>query len=254
MWLLLDRGFISIVEHQDDPSVLQVRSRVKADISNIFPNADVYEHDGADYLFRANISREEVANIMWEKVMTLDYTSHVKDVAIQRSAPAQGRSAAYYATWTAMSKMQPVPPYHSKYQGKSKWYDRDEAWGQGRLFTTTPSKPATTPSVASLATMGVKVDEKKNTTTTKVAGLDEPVAKQVTKQDIDAKYEPPVDTAKPVVEWADAVCQESFDDPAATCSECGHTAIVHPGLNDIEGCVLCEIDHAYFDYEDEEKN
>lgn len=223
MWILADQGFISIVEHQDDMNVLQVRSRVREDISRIFPNADVYEHDGADYLYRANISREEVANVLWEKVMTLDYTSHVKDVALKRSAPAQGRSTAYYATWTAMSKMQPVPPYHKKSGTSGSWVEDDRYWSThstSSKTTTTTSKP----SAGSLAMMGITV-----------------------RPEPKPEAPAPVDTP---VEVHDPVCQEAMTDPTAVCAFCHHTAIVHRGLNDVDGCILCEIDQAYFDYEE----
>jgi hypothetical protein len=112
MWALVDTGFISVVEHREDPNVLLVRSRVREDITRTFgTDIEIEELPGADYLFRAKVDRQRVADTMWEKVMTLDYDSHVKDVAIKRSAPSAGRSAAYYATWTAMAQMQPYAPY-----------------------------------------------------------------------------------------------------------------------------------------------
>jgi hypothetical protein len=113
MWLLLDTGFVSIVQHRDDPDLLLVRARVEDDITAVFgPDIAVQERHGADYLYGAVIPRTRVADVLASKVMALDYDSHVKDIAIQRSAPADGRSAAYYDTWSAMAQMQSIPPYH----------------------------------------------------------------------------------------------------------------------------------------------
>jgi hypothetical protein len=111
MWIMTDVGYLSIVEHQDDPGLLLVRARVGEDITSVFGDVEVEEKPGADYLYRAVLDRGFVANVLREKVMTLDYTSHAKDVAIQRSHTVAGRSSAYYATWTAMAKIQPYAPY-----------------------------------------------------------------------------------------------------------------------------------------------
>jgi hypothetical protein len=235
MWILTDVGFISVVEHQDDMNMLQVRSRVREDISRIFPNAAVYEHDGADYLFRANISREEVANVLWEKMMTLDYTSHVKDVAIKRSAPAAGRSAAYYATWTAMSKMQPVPPYHKKNaKPLASFADRKNWWEE-------PEFAKDSPSAGSLASAG--------------AMSSFPVPQGATRTPIPQSEEAEAEatsvemTPRPVDTQVESICTESHRDARDVCDACGHSALVHPGLNDTDVCVMCELEHMATEFE-----
>lgn len=111
MWLVTDRGFVSVVQHRDDPTVMQVRARLKEDLLALFPDAKVQEIIGADYLYRADVSRAEVAQAAFQAVMNIDYTSHFKDEALKRSTPNPSRSSAYYATWTAMGRMQPIAPY-----------------------------------------------------------------------------------------------------------------------------------------------
>lgn len=112
MWLVLDKGFVSVVEHRDDPSRLLVRARVAEDILGIFgDDVEIVENPTADYLYRAVVSRERFADTVMAAVQALDYPSHFKDVAIERSAPVAGRPEAYYGTWTAMSRMQPTRPY-----------------------------------------------------------------------------------------------------------------------------------------------
>lgn len=217
MWIMCDTGYISIVEHQDDPNVLQVRSRVKDDITNVFgTDVEVYEHVGADYLFRANVSRERVADTLWEKVWGLDYTSHVKDVAIKRSAPAQGRSAAYYATWSAMAKMQPVAPYAGKF---SATYSRDD-WD----FPT--------PTAGSMASAGMMPKG-----APRVLPPLEEEAEALTPEALIHD----VESSKMFI---DPVCHESHRDARDICDECGHTALVHPGLNETDACIMCELEDA----------
>lgn len=115
MWILLDKGFISMVQHRDDPALLLVRARVKADISNVFgDDVEVVADPAADYLYRAVVPRERVAGTLREAVLAIDYDSHVKEVAVERSAPAPGRYEAYLGTWSAMSRMQPTPPYRGR--------------------------------------------------------------------------------------------------------------------------------------------
>ena len=111
MWVLTDKGFISVVQRYDDPATLLVRARVKEDILGLFPEAEVLDVPGCDYEFRSDIRRREVAEVLAEKVMMLDYSSHAKDIALERSAPNPARHRAYYSSWSAMAAMQPCAPY-----------------------------------------------------------------------------------------------------------------------------------------------
>ena len=113
MWIMLDKGFISMVQHKDDPDLMLVRARVGADLANVFgDDIDIVEDPSADYLYRAVVTRQRVAETLRDAVLALDgYTSHAKDVALERSAPNQHRHDAYYGTWEAMAGMQPTRPY-----------------------------------------------------------------------------------------------------------------------------------------------
>lgn len=130
VWLMCDRGFVSLVEDRDDKDVLQVRARVREDILGLFPTAKVLDQPGGDYQFRARVNRAEVANVLADKVMTLDYDSHAKDVALERSEPNPARYRAYYATWSAMAEMQPCPPYSTTPRPPAArwWEDYEDDW------------------------------------------------------------------------------------------------------------------------------
>jgi hypothetical protein len=115
MWIMTDTGFVSIVQFRDDPSKLLVRARVEDDLYNVFgEDITVETLPGADYLYRTVLDRVDVAEILTMKVFDLDYESHAKDVALDRSAKVPGRTEAYYGTWSAMAKMQPIPPYQTQ--------------------------------------------------------------------------------------------------------------------------------------------
>lgn len=131
MWIFTDKGYVSLVVDKHDSDMLQVRARVKEDITRNFPGADVYAHDGADYRYRARVKRAEVALVMAQQVMDMDYTGHFKDVALRRtgegvvgvgSPGTTSRHTAYYAVWSAMGKLQDYAPYSKYPRGQEpKW-------------------------------------------------------------------------------------------------------------------------------------
>ena len=127
MWLVTTEGFISLVQDRDDPSVLQVRARVPEDISANFPGAEVFVASGADYRYRARVPRKDVAEALANAVTRLDYTSHFKDVALERSPANQARYSAYYGTWSAMARMQDYAPYSTAPRPEEPdWWEREE--------------------------------------------------------------------------------------------------------------------------------
>lgn len=73
MWLFTRTGFVSIVEHRDDPDTLVVRSRFAGHIRRIFPDAKVFKTPEADYLYRAYVPRRTVAEALYKAVEAIDY-------------------------------------------------------------------------------------------------------------------------------------------------------------------------------------
>jgi hypothetical protein len=49
-----------------------VRARIKSDIEQIFPAAKVEANKGADYKYRAKVSRAAVAKALHDPVMAID--------------------------------------------------------------------------------------------------------------------------------------------------------------------------------------
>ena len=73
MWLFAKHGFLSIVQHRNQPSVLMVRARVADDIRYYFPQAQVLVNDAADYRYCANIRRGDVVARIAAITAAIDY-------------------------------------------------------------------------------------------------------------------------------------------------------------------------------------
>lgn len=127
MWITTTEGFISIVRDRKDQSVLQVRARMPEDITANFPGAEVFVMAGADYRYRARVNRHEVADRLAAAVLAIDYDSHFKDVALERSPVNAERYSAYYGTWSAMARMQDYAPYSTTPRPEQpRWWEEDQ--------------------------------------------------------------------------------------------------------------------------------
>ena len=84
MWICFSESFLSIVDASDEPGALLVRARRAGDIEAVFPNAKVTQSIGRDYLYRAQIKREEVSAVLAEQVMKLAYPNFKSSVADPR--------------------------------------------------------------------------------------------------------------------------------------------------------------------------
>ena len=73
MWIAHTKGWLSIVAHRDYPDMLLVRSRRPSHISSLFHDAEIYEDAWADYPYRADISRSEVANVLIDQASNIQY-------------------------------------------------------------------------------------------------------------------------------------------------------------------------------------
>jgi hypothetical protein len=100
MWVFLSRSFLSIVAHRDKPNHLLVRARIKGDIEAVFPNAEVFTDDTADYLYRAVITRAEVGEKMKEVTEEIYYDNFKASVVNPR------RHDAYMDVWGIMNGLQ----------------------------------------------------------------------------------------------------------------------------------------------------
>lgn len=108
MWVFQNKSFLSIVDKAPDPTKLVVRARCQGHIEAAFPDADVVRDASGDYLFRAFIDREVVAEAMFQAVMNLDYNNFKNSIRDNRYHDACSR------VWGVMSGLQPVAPYSGR--------------------------------------------------------------------------------------------------------------------------------------------
>ena len=100
MWIQFNNSFLSIVENRDNKLELLVRARVKGDIEKIFPDANVFEDDSADYKYRAFISKAKVSAKMMFKMTNINYDN------FKNSVMESERKNAYNNVWIELRKLQ----------------------------------------------------------------------------------------------------------------------------------------------------
>ena len=105
MWICLNDAFISVIEPKKGSEKLRVRARRKGDIERVFPDAKVQRTPGRDYLYRAEIDREQVAAVVAAQIRGIEY-GNFKD-----SVKNNKLHNAYASVWGIMSKLQEIPPY-----------------------------------------------------------------------------------------------------------------------------------------------
>jgi hypothetical protein len=100
MWIQFNNAFLSIVENREKTIELLVRARVKGDIEKVFPEADVFEDNNADYKYRAFISKAKVAERMVLKVTEINYDN------FKNSVKEIDRKKIYSNIWAELRKIQ----------------------------------------------------------------------------------------------------------------------------------------------------
>jgi len=80
MWIALNEGWLSIVNNWNDEETLLVRARKLEHLTNVFPRCDHFKDYSADYPYRAYIEREEVGDVIKDRLMEIDYTNFKNSV------------------------------------------------------------------------------------------------------------------------------------------------------------------------------
>jgi len=90
MWIGHTEGWLSIVEHRDDYSLLLVRARNESHITSIWGDIGVTHMPEADYPYRVTLSREEVKSGLCEYISNIDYDNYKSAVVDEKLAKALG--------------------------------------------------------------------------------------------------------------------------------------------------------------------
>lgn len=105
MWIMLQGCFLSLVSKDCEPDELLVRARREGDIEKLWPDAKVTEYTKSDYLYRAAISKLDIALALAHEVNEIDYPNF-KD-----SVEDEALHDAYTEVWFIMAGLQDPKPY-----------------------------------------------------------------------------------------------------------------------------------------------
>jgi hypothetical protein len=101
MWIMTNKGFISIVADRNDKNNLMVRARIKEHLPAIFGEAvEVTETPDGDYRFRTTLPRYIVSAVVAQLVTDTNYTN------FKNSVPNGPYHDALMETWNTMYRLQ----------------------------------------------------------------------------------------------------------------------------------------------------
>jgi hypothetical protein len=107
MWMITTQGFYSVVEHRDDPNMMIVRARVKKDLENLkrqLPDLRVYEDRSADYLYRADVSRDDWMRAAALLAGDVNYPNFKNEVDHRQG---KNRHSIYSRVWGVLADLEP---------------------------------------------------------------------------------------------------------------------------------------------------
>ena len=104
MWIFTNQGFISIVQHRDNPGLMIVRARRYEHLQALLPDAEVLRLDRADYRYRTFVSRIELETNMLDWVQAVDYDNFKSSIADHEYHDAA------MGVWNVMYRLQPGTP------------------------------------------------------------------------------------------------------------------------------------------------
>lgn len=97
-WILFPDAFVSVVTHEDQPTKVVVRARLRGDIERLLPGAEVEKTPQADYLYRVTVDRNWLTEAVAFRLRQMTYTN-VKG-AISKSDDS-GRAFMMNRIWAA---------------------------------------------------------------------------------------------------------------------------------------------------------
>jgi len=80
MWICLNNGYLSAVQSEDNYEVLVVRARAREHLEDNFPEHDIIDWEGTDYLFRIYITKTEFAEFLFDKALAIEYDNFKNSV------------------------------------------------------------------------------------------------------------------------------------------------------------------------------
>ena len=86
MWLFTETGFVSAVQHRDNPDLLVVRARDRLSLEPLaaFAETEITTNPRADYPYRTIVGKGTFAAWTVDNIDNLDYPNFKNQVAITR--------------------------------------------------------------------------------------------------------------------------------------------------------------------------
>jgi hypothetical protein len=101
MWIFTETGFVSAVQHRDNPEYLMVRARDRESLESLAAmlSIEIKSTPNADYPYRLVATKEDVKSWMNDSIDFLGYSNFKNQVAITR-----GKEYAYAlgSVWSTM--------------------------------------------------------------------------------------------------------------------------------------------------------
>jgi hypothetical protein len=80
MWVCFNDGFVSAVEHRQDPSMLMVRARREEILQSLFPGVEIVLGGSTDYQYRVVVTKEAFAAVLSDRVSEISYSNFKNSV------------------------------------------------------------------------------------------------------------------------------------------------------------------------------
>lgn len=93
MWVQMNDGFISIVENRDNKDGVVVRARQPEILKKMFPDNELIVSDDSDYQYRVFAGKAEVAKLVHDRIMGINYDNFKNSVKDKKLANF------YHAIW-----------------------------------------------------------------------------------------------------------------------------------------------------------
>jgi hypothetical protein len=86
MWIFTETGFVSAVQHRDNPEYLMVRARDRESLESLAAmlSIEIKSTPNADYPYRLVATKEDVKSWMNDSIDFLGYSNFKNQVAITR--------------------------------------------------------------------------------------------------------------------------------------------------------------------------
>lgn len=134
MWIISTDGFLSVVEHRTDHSLVLVRARDKRHLENLLEyvpdqietkrkymprtvtkvDKAIVDTTNSDYRYRITIPKRAMALAAQKMVLAVNYPNFKNAAAVRKGRTSQGFVNALHDVWDAFAKIQATKPWATK--------------------------------------------------------------------------------------------------------------------------------------------